>query len=506
MIGRDQRQSGFRSVLAIVTVLVTVAAAGAQSRTRTLATSGDAAPGGGVFTPSIERIVQKGLPSIIGSTIVFGSDITLNGQSVYGVYVESNRALRAVTRVGAPSPGGGTVQDISYFTADRFGNVFLTARTGSGTGPDRVLSYAFGVLSNVAEVGDTIPGNHVVTSIGPVVAADGIGGCYFQAGYSASPGSHDSALVRADVGGTFEIVAKTGLVAPGGGSFGSVSPATIASNTSGLVVFAATIDGGPVPGALFAGRAGNLVRIDAGADALPNIAIADNDEAEVSFMQPSVPGIRMSSLTGIATFISNGASAPRSVGTVNFGAFSVGLAADDEGSLFFFAPLQGDPDRGAGLLTKDRFTGQMTSIVLQGDPAPGDVSGVLGLFALTANLPARIANDDGRVVFAATAGGGADKAGFFTTLNAPDGLVPTVTGATIKGSKLTVVGSSFEPGAKILVGGTELTDTKNNKKAPTTKLQSKSGAGRISPGQTVSITVRNATGAVSAPFSYRRPN
>lgn len=505
-MGRNPRILGMRTLVAVIAMSVVAATATAQSRTRTVATVGDSAPGGGVFAPTIDRIVQKGLPSIIGSTIVFGSDVLLNGQSVYAVFTERNRALQTVTRVGAPAPGGGTVQDIEHFAADRFGNVFITIRTGSGAGADRVLSYAFGLLDDVARVGDTIPGNHVLTSLGPSIAADGFGGCFVQVGYSAVQGSNDSALLHINVDGTFEIVAATGLAAPGGGAFGAISPATIASNTSGLVVFAATIDGGPVPGALFAGRAGNLLRIDAGADALPNISIADNDEAEVAFMNTSTPGIRMSSLTGISTFVNNGMSAPRSAGTVNFGTFAVGLAADDEGSIYFFAPIQGDPDRGAGLLSKDRFTGTVSSIVLQGDPAPGDVSGVLGLFALTANKPTRIANDEGRVVFAATAGSGSGNAGIFTTLNAPDGLVPTVSAAQLKGAKLVVTGTNFEPGAKILVNGTVLSDTKNNKKFPATKLQAKSGSSQISPGQTVSISVRNATGSVSAPFSYRRPN
>lgn len=505
-MGRNPRRIGMRSLLAIVAISAVAATATAQSRARTVAAAGDAAPGGGVFTPSIERVVQKGLPSIIGNTIVFGSDVLLNGQSVYAVFSESNRVLRTVTRVGAPAPGGGTIQDIEHFAADRFGNVYLTARTGGAGGADRVLSYSFGVLQDVARIGNTIPGAHTITSLGPSIAADGLGGCYVQVGYSAVQGSNDSALLHINADGTFDVVAATGLAAPGGGVFGGVSPATIASSTSGLVVFAATIDGGPVPGGLFAGRTGNLIRIDAGADAFPNITIADNDEAEVSFMLQSTPGIRMSSLTGISTFVSNGMGAPRSVGTVNFGPFAVGLAADDEGSLYFFAPIQGDPDRGAGLLTKDRFTGAVTSIVLQGDPAPGDVSGLIGIFALTANRPSRIANDDGKVVFAATAGDNSDKTGIFTTLNAPEGLVPTVTAAQIKGSKLIVTGSSFEAGAKILVNGTVLNDTKNNKKFPTTKLQAKSGSAQIAPGQTVSISVRNTTGSLSAPFSYRRPN
>jgi hypothetical protein len=221
-------------------------------------------------------------------------------------------------------------------------------------------------------------------------------------------------------------------------------------------------------------------------------------------MQPAMPGIKTATLTGTTTFVTNGTAAPRTTGTINFGGFQVGMSADREGSLFFFAPVTGDSKSGAGLFRRDRFTNQITSIALQGDPASGSVSGVLGLFALVANLPARIANDDGKVVFVASAGSDARNVSVFTTLGAPEGLVPTVSGAAIKGTKLTVTGASFESGARILVNGNPLSDTKNNKKNPTTKLTSKSGLNAIPAGGTVLISVMNPTGAVSAPFSFTR--
>jgi len=70
-------------------LVVAATAASAQSRTRTVATSGGAAPGGGTFAPTIERAIQKGLPSIDGSTIVFGTDVLLNGQTVSNFGINS---------------------------------------------------------------------------------------------------------------------------------------------------------------------------------------------------------------------------------------------------------------------------------------------------------------------------------------------------------------------------------------------------------------------------------
>jgi hypothetical protein len=492
-----------RFVLICLTILAAAVVAGAQSRTRTVITSGEPAPGGGVFAPTLERMSAKGVPTISGRTIVLGSDLLLNGQSVYGVYAETNGVQRVVTRVGSPAPGGGTIQDISHFTTDQFGNVFLVVRVGNGATPDAVLKYSFPVLSSLARVGDALPNGETIATIGLAVAADGQGGAYFQAAYGATAGATALVHAKGDFMNTKELVAATGQPAPGGGTFGAVSPSTIASSTSGLVAFTATVDGGP--SGIFSGRAGNLLRAADAVDALPNLTIADNDDAEVSFTEPATPGIKTATLTGTTTFVANGTPAPRSTGTINFGGFQIAMAADREGSLYFFAPIAGDGTHGAGLFRRDRFTNQVTSVVLQGDPAASDVGGVYGFFALASSLPARIANDDGKVVFGATAGSNAATVAVFTTLGAPDGLVPSVAGAAVKGSKLTVTGGSFEAGARILVNGTPLADTKNNKKSPSSKLTSKSGASAVAPGATVSISVMNPTGAISSPISYTRP-
>lgn len=473
--------------------------ASAQTRTRVVISTGQSAPGGGVFTPDLGRISQKGIPSIAGNTIVFGADVAVNGQTVYGVYVESNNVLRAVTRVGAPAPGGGTIRDIEAFAADHMGNVYLLVHTGT-SGPDAVLKYEFGFLSLYAKIGDAISETRTISSFGVAVVPDGHGGAYFPVVYNNGEGT---ALVRRRATGGFATVAATGDAAPAGGVFGAISPATLASSTSGLVAFTATVNGGT--GGLFTGLEGNLVLADAAADALPNLTLSDNDDVDVAFMRPNAAEIRVVTIDGASTAVASGTSAPRSVGKITFGEFKVGMSADREGSLYFFAPISGDASRGAGIFRRDRFSGQFSSIVLQADPAPAAIGGTYGLFALTANRPARIANDDGKVVFAASAGNQSEVIAIYTTLNAPEGLVPTVTSAVMKKNKLQVTGASFESGAQILVNGTPLTDTKNSKKSPATKLQSKSGGSVIAPGATVSISVRNATGAVSSPISFTRP-
>jgi hypothetical protein len=487
-----------RLVLMGFAILALAATASAQTRTRLVAATGQTAPGGGIFTPDLNSIGEKGLPSIAGNTIVFGSEVFLNGQTVYGVFVESNTVLRAVTRVGAPAPGGGTILAIESYAADRLGNVFLLVDTDGG-GPDALLRYSFGFLSVAARIGDVLPGDRAITGFGVSVAADGYGGAYVPVTF----GDQGSALARWRSTDVLSVVAATTDPAPNGGTFGAISPATLTSSTSGLVAFTATVNGGQ--GGLFTGLEGNLFLADPATDVLQNLTLSDNDDADVAFMRPGQGEIRVVTIDGVSTAVANGISAPRSVGRINFADFKPGMAADSEGSLYFFAPITGDSSRGVGLFLRDRFTGQLSSVVLQGDTAPTDIGGVYGLFAIPANRPARIANDDGKVVFAASAGPDYATIGVFTTLGAPEGLVPTVSGVSIKKNKLNVTGASFETGARILVNGTPLADTKNNKKAPTTKLQSKSGGGLIAPGATVSISVQNPRGGTSSPFSYTRP-
>lgn len=499
-----------RFLLLCAAVMVASVAASAQNRTRSVVTTGGSAPSGGTFRLSIDRLAQKGLPTIAGNTIVFGSDVDLNGQTVYGIYAEVNGVLRVIARTGSAAPSGGTYQDITHYAVDRSGNVFFLARTGDGTTPDVAVKYSFPVFTTLAKVGDALPGGAHVTSVGTAIAPDGSGGAYFQVGTSATAGGIDAALVHAkgDFLGTKTLVAATGAAAPGGGTYSSISSSTIASNTSGIVAFTATVTGGT--SGIFSGFEGNVTLAEPNAsDATPNLTVADNDDAEISYQQPSSPDIKTTTLTGTQVLVANNSPAPRTKGgRINFGAFHVAMAADVEGSLYFFAPVAGDQNEnpaGAGLFRRDRFTGTVTAVALQGDPAAGNVSGVFGIFALAGPTPTRVANDDGKVVFAATSGAQSGSVTIFTTLGVPDGLVPSIASVQVKGNKLFVVGGGFEPGAKILVNNAEVSDTKNNKLAPSTKLQSKTGGSRIPSGTSVTITVRNPTGAVSASFPFTKP-
>lgn len=82
--------------------------------------------------------------------------------------------------------------------------------------------------------------------------------------------------------------------------------------------------------------------------------------------------------------------------------------------------------------------------------------------------------------------------------------LPTVTGATISGKKLTVLGSNFSPKAQVYING-QKQKTKSAADDPTGKLICKKGGVAIAVGQTVMIQVKNNDGTESVEFPYTRP-
>jgi subtilisin-like proprotein convertase family protein len=83
------------------------------------------------------------------------------------------------------------------------------------------------------------------------------------------------------------------------------------------------------------------------------------------------------------------------------------------------------------------------------------------------------------------------------------GSGPSIAGAAFSGKKLIVSGEGYDTGAVILVNGTALV-TKNDRRMPTAALIGKKAARLISEGQTVTLRVRNASGALSNEFRFTR--
>jgi hypothetical protein len=107
-----------------------------------------------------------------------------------------------------------------------------------------------------------------------------------------------------------------------------------------------------------------------------------------------------------------------------------------------------------------------------------------------------VANPDGQV---------ARLTGKFTYTVPPP--PPTITGATAGPKNLVVTGTGFDHGAVITINGQGQV-TKNDPASPTTSLIGVKIIKKkiIAPGQTVTLQVRDASGAVSNQFSYKRPS
>jgi photosystem II stability/assembly factor-like uncharacterized protein len=80
----------------------------------------------------------------------------------------------------------------------------------------------------------------------------------------------------------------------------------------------------------------------------------------------------------------------------------------------------------------------------------------------------------------------------------------SISSAAVSGKQLLVFGSGFDDGAAILLEGQQQ-KTQNDASDPTTKLIAKKGGKKITPGQRVTLQVRDANGATSPPFTFTRP-
>jgi photosystem II stability/assembly factor-like uncharacterized protein len=79
-----------------------------------------------------------------------------------------------------------------------------------------------------------------------------------------------------------------------------------------------------------------------------------------------------------------------------------------------------------------------------------------------------------------------------------------ISSAAVSGKQLLVFGSGFDDGAAILLEGQQQ-KTQNDASDPTTKLIAKKGVKKITPGQRVTLQVRDSNGATSPPFTFTRP-
>lgn len=81
---------------------------------------------------------------------------------------------------------------------------------------------------------------------------------------------------------------------------------------------------------------------------------------------------------------------------------------------------------------------------------------------------------------------------------------PVISGATISGKRLFVMGQNFDSGAKVFLNGEKQKKTENDETNPTTVLIARKAGNLISAGQTVTLQVRNLDNTLSNEYSFTR--
>jgi len=199
---------------------------------RSVALSGRAAPGGGIFGD-----FTFGTPTIDDSdTVIFEASLYSTSNSL-GFFRSGTAGLTSIFRLGAANPAGGTITTISNaFTAE--GTV---AFVGLDTqGQQNIFLLSGGKLHNLARTGKPAPGGGTFSYFDKV-CSNPAGQVFFHAGTAGGSGE---GLYLADKS-TVRNLAELGGAAPNGSTFTYFEASTLIVNLQGLAVFyAGTAAGG----------------------------------------------------------------------------------------------------------------------------------------------------------------------------------------------------------------------------------------------------------------------
>jgi len=282
-----------------------------------VAVEGDRAPGGG----TISGFGRHPIPAINDAgTVAFAAAIT-SGKTVEGIFTASRGRLQAVAVAGGAAPGilSGTFANLDAPALNDRGDLaFLaTVRRGRET-VEAVYVRARGKLAKIAAQGDPAPAGGLFAGFGPpaidatgavafVAVVEGravpggifrvrdgqtkmlvgagddtpLGGIYLK--FSERVAVNDAGLVafhavlkNASAPAAILVaepsrvrkIAAIGDPAPGGGSLSHFGPWP-AMNAQGTVAFAASVDAGPSPVAVFVTSAAGTATAAAIGDSLP---------------------------------------------------------------------------------------------------------------------------------------------------------------------------------------------------------------------------------------------
>ena len=265
---RQRCRNALRSLLVLLLVSVTIAAADTPTRILRVVASGDAAPGGGVF----DRFGAESMPIVAPvnakGDVVFFATLGRAGTDE-GFFRWSRGRINAVAREGDPVPGVGRLSGFGKHPAPGVSDdgtvVFAAAITG-GRAVEGIFTAQGGRIRAVALSGAPAPGaaGSVLAGL-DAPAINGRGDVAFVA--TVRRGRESTEALLLSTRGQLQKIVAQGDPAPAGGHFAGFGPPAI--NRDGMVAFGAAVEGKAVPGGIFAWKAGQLRMVLGAGDEMP---------------------------------------------------------------------------------------------------------------------------------------------------------------------------------------------------------------------------------------------
>jgi Tol biopolymer transport system component len=391
-----------------VTTLYIVPNGGASVR---IAGPGDTAPGTGGTLNNIALANGANSLSDNSGEVAFTAQI-VGGSGGFGVFVGSTTGVRKVVANGDAIPGGGTYSILSAPVArlNRFGQVAFVANNATSNSTIWMHTPATGIVKAVSN-GDAAPAALGGTLSAPTLAAFNDNPYVAFTATVTGSGVTPRGVFRVNPGSAIETVAFANQAAPG------ASPATFSTfagvsmdNVAGTVSFQSTLTGGSVGHGLFrqSGVSSPVsIVLDAASAAVPgggtfNLTNTTRsrtlDDGKVYsfanvFGSTTTYAEFLADTSSITILMNDGTALPAGSRTSQRN-FRVGAAGD-------YISFLGQSTGGRrSLIIRNIVTGIFTTLVTEGDSAPGG-----GRLRFT-NSNVTYVNASGTVAFAAQIIGG----------------------------------------------------------------------------------------------------
>ena len=197
--------------------------------------------------------------------VAFLATVRRGRESLEVIYLNSGGKTRKVVAQGDPAPAGGTFAGFGPPSLNGKGLVVFGAVVEGRAVPGGLFVWNAGTIRMLVGAGDETPDGGIFAKLSERIGVNDAGLVAFNAILKGAPMAGGIYVVNDRV----RRIAGLGDAAPGGGIFSHFGlwPSLSAA---GAVVFAASIDGGPAPVAVFvSGQGGAIAKVAGVGDALP---------------------------------------------------------------------------------------------------------------------------------------------------------------------------------------------------------------------------------------------